>query len=99
MKMMPYVNNEHISNVYKIYGPYLKEKGNPMVNKYKSNEKHGVNLNYLKNIEKYYDYNVYKPKKNNLDSSLDQGLIRPGAKVIPNRKLSPIGKGKQMIKI
>lgn len=49
-------------------------------NKYTIEQKN-ANNGYLKNIEKYYDYyNIYKPKKNNIDTG----------RVIPNRKLSPI---------
>jgi len=53
-------------------------------NKY-SMEKKNPKANYLKNIDKYYDYyNVYKPKKNLVDVS--------GIQVVPNRKLSPLKK-------
>lgn len=85
---MPYVNNEHISNVYKIYAPYLKNYNIPK-NKYSDR-------NYLKNIEKYYDYqNIYRPKKSSIDSSMIQGSGYN--KIIPNRKLSPLKKN--LIKI
>jgi hypothetical protein len=48
-------------------------------------EKKSPKANYLKNIDKYYDYyNAYKPKKNIVDVS--------GIQVVPNRKLSPIKK-------
>ena len=49
----------------------------------------------MKNIEKYYEYNnIYKSKK-----SVDLLHINPN-KVIPNRKLSPIGGNKiKMLKI
>ncbi len=88
-KLLPYLNNEHISNVYQIYSPYSKGK-NSVINKYKnSDNKHSK---YLRQIEKYYEYNVYKPKKNIIDVNQNyQG------KIVPNRKLSPIGK--KMIKI
>lgn len=87
IKMIPHVNNEHISNIYKIYAPYIKQS--PVrYNKY-SIDKKNTNGNYLKNLEKYYDYyNVYKPKKNSVESS---STGRNGG-VIPNRKLSPIRK-------
>ena len=48
----------------------------------------------LKNIEKYYEYNnIYKAKK-----SVDLLHLNPN-KIIPNRKLSPIGGVKNKIKI
>jgi len=87
--MLPYVNNEHISNVYKIYAPYLKN-GNVNKNKDKNN---------LKSIEKLYDYhNMYKPKKGSLDSSMNSGSPH-GGKLVVNRKLSPLHKKQQLIKI
>ena len=100
--MLPYVNNEHISNIYKILGPpYLK--GNMIVqnqnlSKGRSNEKG------MKNIEKYYEYNHnqnYKIKKSNNNNNLDLSLNynSPQPKIIPNRKLSPINNIKKMIKI
>lgn len=102
--MLPYVNNENISNIYKILAPpYLKGNmlHNPnQVNKNRSNEK-GV-----KNIEKYYEYNQnqnYKLKKssnnNILDISLNYNSPMNNMKIIPNRKLSPINNLKKMIKI
>ncbi len=49
-------------------------------NKYTIDKKY-QNPSHLKNIDKYYDYyNIYKPKKNNIETG----------RVIPNRKLSPI---------
>jgi hypothetical protein len=104
--MLPYVNNENISNIYKILAPpYLK--GNMLHNpnqvlKNRSNEKG------IKNIEKYYEYNQnqnYKLKKssnnNILDISLNYNSHNSPAnmKIIPNRKLSPINNMKKMIKI
>jgi hypothetical protein len=82
MKAGPYAN-DHISNIYKIYAPYMKQS--PVkYNKY-TIEKKSPNGNYLKNIDKYYDYyNVYKPKKNVIEGSK--------ISVVPNRKLSPIRK-------
>jgi hypothetical protein len=48
-------------------------------------EKKNQKANYLKNIDKYYDYyNIYKPKKNAVDMN--------GIQVVPNRKLSPLKK-------
>lgn len=82
--MIPY--NDHISKVYNIYAPYLKNaQGLPTKQiKYDKN---------LKNIDKYYEYsNIYKSKKI-VDSSLNMA-----SKVIPNRKLSPLG-SKNKIKI
>ena len=74
VKVIPY--NDHISKVYNIYAPYLK------------------NAQGVKNIEKYYEYNnIYKSKK-----SVDLLHLNPN-KIIPNRKLSPIGGVKNKIKI
>jgi len=73
IKILPYVYNEHISNVYKNQNPYQNP---PIVNKY---DKKGY-------VKAGYDY---KPKKMNLDSSLNHGKKLP---IIPNRKLSPIRK-------
>jgi len=102
--MLPYVNNENISNIYKILAPpYLK--GNMMHNqnqgpKYRSNEKG------IKNIEKYYEYNQnqnYKLKKSSNNNNLDMSInynSPANMKIIPNRKLSPINNNiKKMIKI
>ncbi len=83
----PYLNNEHVANVYQIYSPYLKS---PVQKKPKYDDKQSK---YLKQLEKYYEYNLYKPKK--IVDSNSPHLN----KVIPNRKLSPIGGKKQMIKI
>jgi len=89
IKLMPYVNNEHINNIYKIYAPYLKQQSPIKYNKY-SLEKNSKNPNgnYLKNLEKYYDYyNVYKPMK-----ALNSESNGQRVNMIPNRKLSPIKK-------
>lgn len=86
LKMIKNPYNDHISKVYNIYAPYLKNaQGLPTKQiKYDKN---------LKNIEKYYEYNnIYKSKK-----SIDSSAILP-VKVIPNRKLSPIG-NKNKIKL
>lgn len=67
----PHMNNDGISNIYKIYVPNLKVNG---IDKNK-------NVNYIKKMDKYYDYyNVYKPKKADY------------SKIIPNHKLSPMKK-------
>lgn len=102
-RMLPYVNNEHISNIYKILAPpYIKNNisiQNPSLNRNRvSNEKGS-----LKNIEKYYEYNNqnYKIKKSinpNLDLSINYASPA-NIKIIPNRKLSPINNNKKMIKI
>jgi len=84
--MNPNLKNEPLSNVYQIYSPYLKNP--PKKQKYE--EKHSK---YIKQLEKYYEYNHYKPKKIILDHSQ-----RVDQKIIPNRKLSPIAK-KQIIRI
>ena len=89
IKLMPYVNNEHISNIYKIYAPYMKQQSPIKYNKYSLEKNKIQNGPYMKNLEKYYDYyNVYKPMKVvNSESSAHQRI-----NVIPNRKLSPIKK-------
>jgi hypothetical protein len=86
LKIMPYMNNDHINNIYKIYAPYLKQS--PVkYHKYTLDKKNNANGNYIKNLEKYYDYyNVYKPKKNVIEASSKM------VNIIPNRKLSPIRK-------
>jgi hypothetical protein len=76
VKILPYVNNEHISNVYKYPPNYIKP--NPSKNILKYNEK-GIpykNANY-----KYLEKNIV-----NIDG-IDLNKKLP---VIPNRKLSPI---------
>ena len=89
IKLMPYVNNEHISNIYKIYPPYIKQQSPIKYNKYNLEKNKNPNGNYLKNLEKYYDYyNVYKPMKIVNSESSGQKLN----KLVPNRKLSPIRK-------
>ncbi len=88
LKLMPYVNNEHINNIYKIYAPYIKQQSPIKYNKYSLEKNKNANGAYSKNLEKYYDYyNVYKPMKVlNSDSSGQR------VNVVPNRKLSPIRK-------
>ena len=88
---MPALNNDHISNIYQIYSPYIKNSPSNAQKKGKYEDKHSK---YIKQLEKYYDYNVYKPKKNIADMSPNYGQ-----KVIPNRKLSPIGRKQHLIKI
>jgi len=90
--MLPHVYNEHISKVYNIYAPYLKNGGGSIGNKYK----HDKNMKSIENIKDYH--NVYKPKKGNLDNSINMGSPTGQHKIIVNRKLSPLHK-KQMIKI
>lgn len=83
--MLPY--NDHISKVYNIYAPYLKNaQGLPTKQiKYDKN---------IKNIEKYYEYNnIYKAKKHT-----ESSVLHIASKVVPNRKLSPIG-NKNKIKL
>jgi len=89
IKLMPYVNNEHINNIYKIYAPYIKQQSPIKYNKYSlEKNKNSNGNNYLKNLEKYYDYyNVYKPMKAVNSESNSQRV-----NVVPNRKLSPIRK-------
>ena len=88
--MIPYLNNEHISNVYQIYNPYKGAAANTnvlSVNKMKYEIK-GYNKN-----QKYSEYKTNAgQKKENLDSSVNYGSHSGGKKVVPNRKLSPIGK-------
>lgn len=87
IKLMPYVNNDYINNIYKIYAPYIKQQSPIKYNKY-SLEKNAKNqsINYLKNLEKYNDYyNIYKPMKAEGNGQR--------VNMIPNRKLSPIKKG------
>ena len=90
LKLMPYVNNDHMNNVYKIYAPYMKQQSPIKYNKYSIDKSKNQNGVYLKNLEKYYDYyNVYKPMKVvNSEGSSNQRINH----VIPNRKLSPIRK-------
>lgn len=89
------MNNEHIYNVYQIYGaknpPYIQGNNQYSINKHKYIDKNS----YLNKLDKYYDYNIYKPKKYSPDGSHGS---HSGIKVVPNRKLSPLGK-KQLIKI
>lgn len=78
-----YGSGDHITNIYKIYAPYIKQS--PVkYNKYNIDKKDAGSNIYLKNLEKYYDYyNVYKPKKN---------IIEIGKSVVPNHRLSPLKK-------
>ncbi len=81
LKVVPF--NDHISKVYNIYAPYLKNaQGLPTKQiKYDKN---------LKHIEKYYEYNnIYKSKNSS-------NMLNLPNKVIPNRKLSPIGNKNKM---
>jgi hypothetical protein len=96
IKLMPYVNNEHISNIYKIYAPHMKQQQSPIkYNKYSIEKNKNQNQNgaYLKNLEKYYDYyNVYKPMKVVNSESNNNYNSQQRGNLIPNRKLSPIRK-------
>ena len=88
MKLMPYVNNDHMKDVYKIYAPYMKQQSPIKYNKYSVDKNKNPNGVYLKNLEKYYDYYNYRPSKVvNSEGSSNQRI-----NVIPNRKLSPIKK-------
>ncbi len=103
--MLPYVNNEHISNIYKILAPpYIKNNlsiQNPQINK----NGNSAEKNSLKNLQKYYEYSSghnYKVKKSNNNQNLDLSINYAPAniKIVPNRKLSPINNQmKKMIKI
>ena len=107
-KILPYVNSEHISNVNRINSnsPYGKNLQYMLPsNRYKNlNEKY-----YVKNIDKYYEYNnVMKSNKNssnninNMSNILDvsQNYGSPvNIKIVPNRKLSPINNKKIALKI
>lgn len=74
--------NDQISRVYNVYAPYLKNsQGLPTKQ---------IKYDKLKNVDKYYDYNIYRSKKEMLH--LKNNIV------VPNRKLSPIG-NKQMMKI
>jgi len=84
------LNNDHLANVYQIYSPYLKNSPVLKKPKYEDHKQ----AKYIKQLEKYYDYNIYKPKKNIVDMSPQYGQ-----KIIPNRKLSPIGNKQYLIKI
>lgn len=93
IKLMPYVNNEHISNIYKIYAPYMKGQSPIKYNKYSLEKNKNSNGNYLKNLEKYYDYyNVYKPMKIVNSESNINSINSQRVNVVPNRKLSPLKK-------
>lgn len=79
-KILPYVNNEHISNVYKYAPSYLKQSPSKNVIKYGvSNEK--------SLIYKNHGYNYLEKKGVNLELIGHNNGKLP---VIPNRKLSPI---------
>jgi len=88
LKLMPYVNNEHINNIYKIYAPYIKQQSPIKYNKYSLEKNKNPNGVYLKNLEKYYEYyNVYKPNK-----ASNSDINNQRVNVVPHRKLSPIKK-------
>jgi len=104
--MLPYVNNEHISNIYKILAPpYIKNNmsiQNPGINNKNANS---VEKNSMKNLQKYYEYasgNNIKVKKSSNNPNLDLSInyAPNNIKIVPNRKLSPINNPmKKMIKI
>jgi hypothetical protein len=67
--MLPHVN-DHMSNIYKVYAPYIVKSPS---NKYKK-------LTQARNIDKYYEYyNIYKPQKK------DKVNIIPNRKLSPIR--------------
>jgi hypothetical protein len=77
-KILPYVNNEHISNVYKYSPSYLKQ------GVVKSPVKYNIDKGML---YKNNNYNHIDKKGMNVEViCLNNGKLP----VIPNRKLSPI---------
>jgi hypothetical protein len=84
-KLIPYLHNEHIANVYQIYSPYSKHVA--------SISPPSKNKNPAYKVGDYQHY-VSKNKKYNDVNGVNYNLH----KVVPNRKLSPIGK-KVMVKI
>lgn len=98
-KSLPYVNNEHIVNIYKISNnspgsknPYLQAS-----NRYNSkNDKY-----YVKNLDKNYENYLQKKASNGNINYLDisQGLGIANNKIVPNRKLSPINNKQKLIKL
>jgi len=97
-KGLPYVNSDHIVNIYKINNNPSNPK-NPYIqasNRYKNNN----DKYYVKNLDKNYEN--YKQKKinngssNYLDISQNYGISNNN-KIVPNKKLSPINK--KMIKL
>ena len=90
-KVLPYVNNDPIVNIYKISNnspsaknPYLQAS-----NRYNSkNDKY-----YVKNLDKNYENYVSKKGNGNyLDVSQNNGSGNNKNKLVVNRKLSPINK-------
>jgi len=79
IKILPYVNNEHISNAYKYNPSYIKQS--PVKNYIKNG---GGDKGVYKNNYNYID------KKINLDGLSINGSGGKGLPMIPNRKLSPI---------
>ena len=78
-KIHPYVNNEHISNVYKYAPSYLKQ----------SSSKNALKYNDKGILYKNNNYNYLDKKGVNLELI---GLNNGKLPIIPNRKLSPIRK-------
>ena len=93
--MMPYVNNEHISNIYKILAPPYIKNNLSIQNASASKNSGSIDKNSLKNLQKYYEYaggQNYKIKKSNNNPTYDLNVNYASAniKIVPNRKLSPI---------
>ena len=75
-------NNNHLNDLYKIYAPYLNNPALKQVKRYNNDRMRPNNMNYLNNLEKYYNnIHMYNKKQH------DEG---PEMKMIPKRKLSPI---------
>jgi hypothetical protein len=77
-KILPYVNNEHISNVYKYSPGYLKQ------GEIKSQVRHNIDKGIL------YKNNNYNHIEKKGINSIGIGLNNGKLPAIPNRKLSPI---------
>lgn len=73
--------NEQLHNIYKMYVPYLPRQPGKNYQKYVI-DKRNVNNNYLKSLNKNYDYyQAYKPI-----NKINNGAI----KYVPGRKLNPM---------
>jgi hypothetical protein len=83
LKLLPYVNNEHIANVYKLYAPSKQD-----LYKIYGNKK------YIENIQKSKRGNLDNSLINH-HSIIHHANVAP--KVVSKRKLSPINK--KMIRI
>ena len=74
------ISLNEFDDLYKIYAPYLNNPALKQVRRYNNNNPiRPNNMNYLNNLEKYYNNMYNKNKKEG-----------PERKVIPKRKLSPI---------